>query len=169
VIELLAEDNVRTGFFERDQYEAVRTALDERPDVVVALDLAYTLGWRIRDEVLTLTWDRVDLDALTVRLDPGATKNREGREVSLRVFPALQVSLRDQRARVEALQKELGRIIPDVFPHLDGPHVGSPIRDFRRAWATACRRAGLSGKLRHDFRRTAVRTWSGPGCRGRWR
>ena len=31
------------------------------------------------------------------------------------------------------------------------------IGDFRKAWATACRKAGVAGRLRHDFRRTAVR------------
>jgi hypothetical protein len=25
-----------------------------------------------------------------------------------------------------------------VFPHLDGPHCGQRIRDFRKAWRTAC-------------------------------
>jgi integrase len=31
------------------------------------------------------------------------------------------------------------------------------IRSFRRAWKTACKGAGVPGRLVHDFRRTAAR------------
>ncbi len=44
-------------------------------------------------------------------------------------------------------------ITPYVFHYPDG----SPIRDFRKSWRTACEAAGYPGKLFHDFRRTAVR------------
>ena len=44
---------------------------------------SHTFGGRIRDEILPLSWDRVNLDALMLRLDPASpTKNREGREVT---------------------------------------------------------------------------------------
>ena len=37
--------------------------------------------------------------------------------------------------------------------HIDG----KPLGDFGKAWATACRKAGLAGTIIHDLRRTAVR------------
>jgi integrase len=43
--------------------------------------------------------------------------------------------------------------VPWVFCHSDG----SRIKDFRYAWAKACRLAGVPGRLAHDFRRSAVR------------
>jgi integrase len=43
---------------------------------------SWLTGWRIPSEVLTLQWRQVDFTAGQVRLDPGTTKNNEGR-----VFP----------------------------------------------------------------------------------
>lgn len=99
----------------------------------------------------------LDLAAGTLRLDPGMTKNGEGRVVYL--TDELKTALAAQQARVEALQKRLGRIIPALFPHLGGRgrRRGEAIRDFRKVWKAACKAAGVPGRLRHDFRRTAVR------------
>ena len=66
--------------------------------------------------------------------------------------PELKATLAAQRAETDALQRETGQIIPYVFHH-----AGRPLRSFRRAWKTACRRAGVPGRIPHDFRRTAVR------------
>jgi integrase len=79
-IPLLHEDNVRTDFFEPDQYRAVLARLQVHLQPVIAF--AYVTGWRIPSEVLTLEWRQVDFDGREIRLDPGQTKNREGR-----VFP----------------------------------------------------------------------------------
>src|SRR5262249_11081304 len=44
---------------------------------------------------------------------------------------------------------------------LDCPHIfhrdGTPVRSFRRAWLTACKHAGVEGKVFHDLRRSGVR------------
>lgn len=34
---------------------------------------------------------------------------------------------------------------------------GLPIKEFRKSWATACKEAGVVGKLFHDLRRSSVR------------
>ena len=34
---------------------------------------------------------------------------------------------------------------------------GKPVGDFKKAWATGCRTAGVPDKLLHDLRRTAAR------------
>jgi integrase len=153
VLDKLKEANPRQGFFEREQYTAVRAHL--RQDLQVATDLAYTYGWRMKKEVLALQRRQLDLEAGTLRLEPGETKNRDARLIYL--TPALLALLRAQVARVEALEKKLDRIIPALFPHLAGAHRGAPIRDFRKAWRSACKNAGVAGRIRHDFRRTAVR------------
>ena len=62
-----------------------------------------------------------------------------------------------QVERVKALEKKLERIVPWLFPHLEGLHAGSLILDPRKAWRLACRQASLPGVLIHDLRRSAVR------------
>ena len=109
----------------------------------------------MQSEVLMLERRQLDLEAGTLRLDTGSTKNDDGRLVYLP--PDLKTQLAGQVERVRALERERGRIIPYLFPHLSGTHKGARRRDFRRAWATACRKAAVPGKIRHDFRRTAVR------------
>src|SRR6266704_4477633 len=69
------------GFFEYDQYEAVRRRL--RPHLQVSTAIAYAFGWRTQSEVLTLERRQLDLATGTIRLEPGTTKNDDGRVVYL--------------------------------------------------------------------------------------
>jgi len=82
--------------------------------------IAFLYGWRIPSEMLTLTKAKVDLEAGTLRLEPGSTKNREGRLVFLTL--ELRADIPDQLARVKALEREMSTIIPWLFPHLHGRH-----------------------------------------------
>jgi integrase len=153
VLRKLEESAPRQGFFEPAAFAAVRRRLS--PDLQVAVTISYVYGWRMQSEVLALEQRQLNLDAGTLTLDPGQTKNGEGRVVVL--TPDLKLLLTEQMARVKTLERQLTRIIPALFPHLSGRFTGQPRRDFRRAWATACRKSGNPGMLRHDLRRTAVR------------
>jgi integrase len=153
VIRKLKEADPRSGFFEREKYEAVRRHL--REDLQVAVTIAHAFGWRTQSEILSLQLSQLNLKAGTLRLDAGTTKNGDGRVVYL--TPELKTMLTAQVERVRNLMQQTGSIIPFLFPHLKGRHRGKRIRDFRRAWETACKEAGCPGMLRHDFRRTAVR------------
>jgi integrase len=153
LIHRLKERAPRQGFFERGQFEAVRRHL--RPDLQVAVSIAHTFGWRMQSEVLTLGLRQLDLNAGTLRLEPGTTKNDEARLVYL--TPELKSLLTAQVERVRALERQIGQIISYLFPYLQGRHQGQQIKDFRKVWKTACLKAGCAGMLRHDFRRTAVR------------
>ena len=148
-VPMLTLNNARQGFFERPELNAI---LKHLPAYLHApLTFAFVTGWRLKSEVLPLTAERVDLQAGVVRLDPGTTKNNEGR--SFYVTSELREVLTAQLDALEAL-KEQGTISPFVFHRPDG----SRIKDFRKTWANACEAAGHPGKLFHDFRRSAVRT-----------
>jgi integrase len=112
---------------------------------------AYKVGWRV-SEINMLTWNQVDLDQGIVRLDAGETKNDEARTVYL--DEELKGVLAGQWALREAILKEKGSLIPYVFLNQDGT---GRIKEFKKSWKTACRKASLEQWLFHDFRRTAIR------------
>jgi integrase len=159
---MLRENNVRKGFFERDQYLAVLKHLPEAMRPIVTF--AYVTGWRINSEVLPLQWRQVDLAAGEVRLDPGTTKNGEGRVFYL--TPELQALLQAQRDRADEIQRDLSMIVQHVFFHQPamkdgslGMRAGKGIsgHGFYQAWRRARSKAGCPGSIPHDFRRTAIR------------
>jgi integrase len=79
-IPMLKENNARQGFFEHGEFVAFRNALPDYLKPVVTF--AYYTGWR-KQEILSLKWNQVDLNARTVRLHVGTTKNDKGRLVIL--------------------------------------------------------------------------------------
>jgi len=165
-IPMLKESNVRKGFFEHSEYLAVKAALPEELRPIITF--AYHSGWR-KAEILGLTWDKVDLEQGVVRLDPGETKNEKGRTLYMN----------------EELFQEIHKL--HSKRRLDCPYLfnrdGVQIKGFRKAWDSACIKAGLWEPLRdgdgnvvtiknkkgeekivkvptkipHDFRRTAIR------------
>jgi integrase len=159
-VEMLEERNTRTGFFEEPDFQAILRHLSD--DLKPVAEVAYVTGWRVKSELLSRQWADVDFKSGWLRLEPGETKNSEARMFPL--TPRLRAILDRQRDRTEAVSKETGRIVPWVFHR-----AGRPIKYFRRAWLTACRKAGFAQlvseiprvikalRVPHDFRRTAVR------------
>ena len=123
------------------------------------ITFAYITGWRITDEVLPLEWRQVDFQAGEVRLEPGTTKNKQGR-----TFPftdELRSLLEAQQAEHLRLAKA-GHLFPQVFfrevaKGRGGQKAPKRITSFYKAWRHACRAAGCPGRILHDFRRTAIR------------
>lgn len=139
-IPMLKENNTRKGFFEHEEFLAMQKALPESLRGLVSF--AYKTGWRF-GEITGLTWDRVDLREGVVRLEAGESKNAEARNVYLddELLSVLKAQMRKR--------------------HLGCQHVfhreGRPIKNITAAWTKACDDAGVTGRLFHDLRRTAVR------------
>lgn len=124
-IPMLSENNVRQGFFEDIEFETLRDAL---PSYLQGFaTFGYLTGWR-KEEVSGLVWDRVDMNNRTVRLNPGETKNKQGRNMYME--DELVVVMEEQLA-----DKRKG--CPYVF-HRDGQR----IKDIRFTWNRACRETG---------------------------
>lgn len=165
-IPMLKESNTRKGFFEHEEFLALRDALPFYLKTVVTF--AYHTGWRL-GEILNLTWNKVDIKQGIIRLDPGETKNEEARTICLEG---------ELMKEVKTLHSNRHLGCPYVFHH-----DGKRIKRFTRSWKTACIRAGLCEPLKdgngnvvvvknkkggervikvqtkifHDFRRTGVK------------
>jgi integrase len=139
-IDKLPESNPREVYFEPRDFE---TLLKHLKDYMKGpTTFAYRTGWRLQ-EVLGLTWDRVDHKQGIVRLEGRETKNKEARNLYL--DPELHKLIREEF-------KRRYKGCPYVF-HREG----SRIKNYYPAWRTACKRANLDGRTFHDFRRTASR------------
>src|SRR6185503_4246106 len=132
----------RAGFFEERELAAVIAHLPSY--VQPMIEFAAITGWRIPSEVLKLEWRQVNFDVGEVRLDPGTTKNGEGRD-----FPFtddLRAVLEERDRERERLNKA-GHIVPWVFFRVikngrDGKNQPVAIQSFNKVWKKACRAAG---------------------------
>lgn len=92
-----------------------------------------TYGWRV-SELKNLRAEQLDFAERVIRLEPGTTKNGEGREVVM--TDAAYTLL---RACV------IGKAQSDyVFIRKNG----NQLKDFRETWAKACKAAGVPALLR---------------------
>ncbi len=143
----LAENNIRQGFLEDAQYEKL---LESCPEIwfQTLVEMGATYGWRI-GELLKLRVNQIDLPNWVIRLHPGTTKNKEGREVKMTqiVHDLLALCIEGKEP------------IDFVFTRPNGKRV----RDFRGTWTKAREVAGAPRLLFHDLRRTAARNYRRAG------
>jgi integrase len=174
----LEERNVRKGFVEDSQYQALAKACSAEGLWLRAMfEVGYNFGLRV-SELLTMRVRQIDLSTHTIRLEVGETKNDEGREIEMTplVYALVQQCVTGKQSEQCVFTRESGR----------------PVRDFRGTWAKVCCAAGVgkmvcpscehevkdgkgkakcghcskewkqkklaySGLIFHDLRRTAVR------------
>ena len=122
------------GFFEHDEYPKVRAHTPAAYRDV--LDFAYYSGWR-RNEILELTWEKVDLSGGVIRLPARRSKTKTGRMLPISA-PLRQVLDRRKRAHCSGDWRVFRRD-------------GVPVRVLHYALRDACRKANVPHRLRHDM------------------
>ena len=142
-IEMLPENNIRQGFLRDEDYFSLQAALPVHLRALAGV--GYETGIRV-DQLRQLKWHQVDFERRVIVWYPSQTKGGVSHDIPF--MGDMESLLRDSFKRH---QKECPHC-PYVF-HFEGKRIG----DFRKSWATACKRAGVSGLLFHDLRRTAGR------------
>lgn len=98
-----------------------------------------------KEAVLGLRWPQINLDRGRINFNVPGAKRTNKRRSNIPIPPSLIPHLR--RARLRSV--ETGFVINDN---------GNRLRDIKRSFASACRRAGLDGVSPHTLRHTAA-TW----------
>jgi site-specific recombinase XerD len=147
----LRENNARQVFIDNGDFEAIVNGLPQY--LQDFMRLKRLIAWR-KGELTTLPWTQVDRSSQGLWLRD--SKNGRPRLLVL-PDPAWTIIERRWAARQYMRPDGTTAISQYVFHHN-----GLPIGDCRKAWATACRTAGLragrkEGLVPHDLRRTGVR------------
>lgn len=170
--------NERQGFFETADFEAVVSHLPEY--LRDFCRFGFVTGWR-KGSILSLRWSDVGEDVIYLRAKNSKTRKPE----TIPVEGDLHEIIERRRDAAILKGKDGNTRFAEYVFHCDG----EPVGDFRKAWASACVAAGLgkmvcpkcgsesaekmcescevatrySGKLFHDFRRTASRNFIAAG------
>jgi len=145
----LDELNAREGFFEKGEFFAMLAHVAD-PALRDFIEWAYWTGMR-KGEIAKLTWAAFDRETWTLTLPARSAKTKRPRKLAL-TGPL--------RAIIE--RRVAGRRLdtPLIFWRLRKEQPRA-IYEFRKAWDSACRAAGLepgiAGRVFHDLRRTGVR------------
>lgn len=140
-IKLLKENEPRKRFLSREEIERLKKAIKESKSSYLQLAVLIALDTGLRkNSVLSLKWDEVNLQAGYIE-----KKTKGGKKV---IIP-----LTNRLAEVLWRFREKQKVISldgYIFSRSDGGCVA----DVKRAFKTACKKAGLEDVRWHDLRRT---------------
>ncbi len=143
VFPTLPTSPARQGFF--TEAEVLRVVPLLKPPVNEFVHALWITGWR-RREIQFLKWSDVDIQAGEIHLTEERSKTGDSRVFPFGASPTLAKVIK---------ARYLARGRDSVYVFERAP--GKPIKDFRGAWAKACRDAGLDKRMPHDFRRSRAR------------
>jgi len=146
-IELLPEDNRRTGFFSAEQMKKV---LGHLPDDGLRdfVRFCWATGMR-KGEAAALRWSFIQDGQLVV---PAEVCKSRRPHVLPQAGPLAEIIERRKAARAFKTS-DTTQLSEFLFHRGDG----LPIAEFRKSWKTACTQAGCGNMIFHDLRRSAVR------------
>jgi len=176
----LPERNVRQGFFEKAEFEVVIAHLPEYLQDFSRF--GFVCAWR-KGQIASLTWADVDRNTGVIVARAEHVKNGRPHKI---VLEAELAEIIERRWAAREYQTPNGPALSQYVFHLDG----GPVGDFRKAWASACKAAGLvkpkldengepvtvtvngtketvmaPSRLFHDLRRSGVRKMVRAGVR----
>ena len=133
-IRMLKEPKGRVRFLTREEADKLLEALPAHLHAVV--QFALSTGCRM-SEILQLDWQRVDFDRRVAWLDPGTTKNGEGRGIPLNKEATL------------ALRSVQGQHAKWCFTFK-----GKPMKAIGSSWKRVLKKVGIENFRFHDCRHT---------------
>jgi integrase len=141
----------REGFLSRADFEAILAHVSDA-DLADFIAWGFWTGMR-KGEIAKLTWEAFDRETWALRLPARSAKTAKGRLLSLAGPLRTIIERRLNARRLDT---------PLVFHRTAKGKPGQPVKDFRLAWAAACKAVGITpgrkaGITFHDTRRTAVR------------
>jgi integrase len=156
-IELLSEKgNARKGFCTETEFRKIRGFLPEY--LKDFSEFAYCTGMRL-GEVKSLRWEFVRGDVIELQAEDA---KGDGDEKNARSIPMVGKDLAGILERRKAARRVKVGETP-VMASLIFHHNGHAIVDIRKAWKTACKKAGVPNRLFHDLRRSAVKNMDDAG------
>jgi integrase len=139
----LPEHNAREGFFEKTEFFAVLARIADAA-LRDFIELGYWTGMR-KGEIAKLEWSAFDRETWTLTLPGRITKNRRPRRLALegplRTIIERRLAVRRLDCRLIFWRSHEGAATARLQP-------GMPvcIYEFRKTWATACRKAGIQAR-----------------------